>query len=179
MDDDRNDASWCAPCRLFSLPLLALYLVILTGCENEATESADGPATSVAGLRRLIQVPGEPTSVLWEAVTLGSEEGRGPPGPRDWALVADIRYQDHQALRDAVGTLDETTLSQIPLPGIVIREWLPTWASGALTPLAGGQAVTPASPYYVPEPFARSPLLDGLAILNEADASVVVVLVTK
>lgn len=91
--------------------LIGLWLV-LVGCGKSTQPAADTVRTDIEGLATLINLPAQPTKVVWVSKPLGVANSRAP-GPTDLELHAVVTF--------APADLEAIRQQAVPQGGVV--EW--------------------------------------------------------
>ncbi|MBL8994682.1 MAG: hypothetical protein JNM63_15155 [Spirochaetia bacterium] len=115
------------------------------------------PSTNAVELGKLIHLPAETRSVLWQAGTVGSVG----LGPTDWRLDAVFEFQP------GAGRKILTAMPTLPGPGIFPGSFLQDWYPAGLVRLFQTNSdgtLTLRLPSRDASLFYKSPLLDGFAL---------------
>ena len=127
---------------------------------NESTVKNVEAETSIEELKKLINLPVEPSAAKWTAETFDNSQG-AIPGPSDYRLTALLRYDDKSAARLSEKLLDGGVIEQ-SIGNADVKSWFPdevkkeAKSSDGKTYLEGAKLP--------PDKFFRAPYRNGKLI---------------
>jgi len=89
----------------------------MSGTSGQAAVSKD-----VNELRRLVNLPYEPRSAIWQRRARGSGESGAAPGPTDWSVVCVLELSEEDAARLVA---DATRQRPAAAKKVKVLEWFP------------------------------------------------------
>ena len=141
--------------------LCLLTCLAIVGCMRGEETSSDPPSTSVQELEKFCQLPAPVNAVRWATVQINHN---------DWALVAVLEPEN---LEEFAGKLTANNAESISLGS----KPLPPWTGAktiAIRDEDGSYSLNADAATFDVDPFAKSPLLQGVLIRLDATSYLLV-----
>lgn len=121
--------------------------------------NAPGPSTDIEALRKYINLPRRPVSVVWRAAARGGAAGSEVPGPTDTYIMAVLTFTPE----DMEELIAEAARHERPRFSATVEDvgWLPPDVRKYASKEPGEDSFTLQGQMYDPAAFVKPPLMGG------------------